>query len=76
MFLSSLSQIIPVVAGIAAVIAVAVAAHYYFNKLSKGGKNNKKKRTLLDATQKYMLPLIEKEEISHDTKRKFKLIVT
>lgn len=59
------------VAGIAAVIAVAVAAHYYFNKLSKGGKNDKKKlRTLLDSTKKYMLPLIEKEEISHDTRRK------
>lgn len=60
------------VAGIAAVIAVAVAAHYYFNKLSKGGKNNKKKlRTLLDSTKTYMLPLIEKEEISHDTRRKY-----
>lgn len=58
------------VAGIAAVLAVAVAAHFYFSKLSKGGKSDKKKRTLLDATQKYMLPLIEKEEISHDTKRK------
>lgn len=65
------------VAGIAAVIAVAVAAHYYFNKLSKGGKNDKKKlRTLLDSTKKYMLPLIEKEEISHDTKRKCSTIVT
>lgn len=64
-------QIIPVVAGIAAVLVVAVAAHYYFSKVSKGGKNDKKKpRTLLDSTKKYMLPLIEKEEISHDTKRK------
>lgn len=59
-------------AGIATVLAVAYAAHFYFSKLSKGGKNDKKKlRTLLDATQKYMLPLIEKEEISHDTKRKY-----
>lgn len=64
-------QILPVVIGIAALLTVAVAAHFYFTKIAKAGKNGKKKlRTLLDSTQKYLLPLIEKEEISHDTKRK------
>lgn len=64
----------PVVFGIAAVLTVAVAAHFYFSKVSKGGKNGKKKlRTLIDSTKKYMLPLIEKEEISHDTKRKHQI---
>lgn len=57
-------QIIPVVVGIATVLVVAAAAHFYFTRLSK-----KKLKTLLDSTKKYMLPLIEKEEISHDTKR-------
>lgn len=60
-------QILPVVFGIAAVLTVAVAARYYFSKVSKGDK--KKPRTLLDSTKKVMLPLIEKEELSHDTKR-------
>ncbi|XP_055316933.1 NADH-cytochrome b5 reductase 2 isoform X2 [Sitodiplosis mosellana] len=60
-------EILPVVFGIAAVITVAVAAHFYFSK-SKDGKK-KKLTTLLGPTQKVMLPLIEKEEISHDTKR-------
>lgn len=32
-------------------------------------KSSKQKRTLLDPNEKYYLPLIEKEEISHDTRR-------
>lgn len=32
-------------------------------------KTSNQKRTLLDPNEKYMLPLIEKEEISHDTRR-------
>lgn len=53
------------------VLSAAVAAHFYFNRASKRAKNdsNKGKRTLLDSTKKYLLPLIEKHEISHDTKR-------
>lgn len=52
-------------------LSVAVAAHFYFNRASKNAKNssNKGKRTLVDPTKKYLLPLIEKQEISHDTKR-------
>lgn len=64
-------QILPVVIGIAAVLTVAIAAHFYFTKIAKPSKNGKKKlKTLLDSSEKYMLPLIQKEEISHDTKRK------
>lgn len=61
-------QILPVAFGIVALITVAAAAHYYFSKSSSGGKK-KKLTTLLGPTQKVLLPLIEKEEISHDTKR-------
>ncbi|XP_031622515.1 NADH-cytochrome b5 reductase 2 isoform X2 [Contarinia nasturtii] len=61
-------EVLPVFFGLAAVITVAVAAHFYFSKSSKDGKK-KKLITLLDPTKKYLLPLIEKEEISHDTKR-------
>lgn len=59
----------PVLLGVVTLLSVAVAAHFYFTKSSKSNKNDKKKRTLLDPTKKYLLPLIEKHEISHDTKR-------
>lgn len=60
--------------GIAAVITVAVAAHFYFSSKARNAKDNKNKKqsklhTLIDPNEKYMLPLIEKEEISHDTRR-------
>lgn len=53
------------------VLSAVVAAHFYFNRASKTPKNDSKKgkRTLLDSTKKYLLPLVEKLEISHDTKR-------
>jgi len=54
-----------VVAGISAVIGVTVA---YF--ITRKDKVKKKSPVLLeDATVKYKLPLIEKEIISHDTRR-------
>lgn len=58
--------------GIASILTVAIAAHYYFlsRKSVKNGEHDKfKLRTLLDPNEKYQLPLIDKEEISHDTKR-------
>lgn len=56
--------------GIVAVLSVAAAAHFYFSKTSKNKKNAKKHlRTLLDPQKRYMLPLVDKKEISHDTKR-------
>lgn len=61
------SQIGPILFGLAAVVTVGVAARFYFNKRTSDKKNQL--RTLTDATKKYLLPLIEKEEISHDTRR-------
>jgi len=69
-------DIVPVAVGIVAVLGIALAAHFYFSKKSKNQRNNgvgqkttTKLRTLLDPNEKYLLPLIEKEEISHDTRR-------
>lgn len=61
--------------GLATIVTVAVAVHYFFTKKSKSQKSgdapakSDQLRTLLDPNEKYHLPLIEKEEISHDTKR-------
>lgn len=61
------------------ILTLALAAHYFFNKKSKSKKSDsassktsagpQKLHTLLDPNEKYQLPLIEKEEISHDTRR-------
>lgn len=62
--------------GVATIAIGAVLINHFF-----GGQKKKKspeaqttktsgqKRTLLDPNEKYYLPLIEKEEISHDTRR-------
>lgn len=58
--------------GIASILTVAIVANIYFSS-KKGDKSKKsdssKPRTLLDPNVKYQLPLIEKETISHDTRR-------
>lgn len=62
----------PVVASIAGILTVAIAVHFYFSskRSSRNGeRRTSQRRTLLDPNKKYQLPLIEKEEISHDTKR-------
>lgn len=55
-------------AAIGAIVAVGIAAKVY---CSLKCKSKKKKGPVLlqDATVKYSLPLVEKEEISHDTRR-------
>lgn len=60
--------------GVATIVVGAVLINHFF-----GGKKKKEsprstkashnQRTLLDPNEKYFLPLIEKEEISHDTRR-------
>lgn len=61
--------------GLVTIVTVAAVAHYLFFKKSKSQKSGngtadaEQLRTLLDPTEKYHLPLIEKEEISHDTRR-------
>lgn len=52
--------------------AAAIAAHFYFaskRSTTIGGSDSSRLRTLLDPNEKYQLPLIEKEELSHDTRR-------
>lgn len=53
-------------------LTVVIGVHLFFSSKRHGahGKRSEVKlRTLLDPNEKYELPLIEKEEISHDTKR-------
>ena len=62
------TQTIPLVVGLGVVVVTAVATKLYLSK--KRGPP----KTLLDPTVKYALELIEREEISHDTRRyRFKL---
>lgn len=67
-----LSQIIPIAIGVTAVIAGALFYHFYFNKKSTSKfvrSKSTKLKTLQDPNDKYLLPLIEREDISHDTRR-------
>ncbi|XP_049822709.1 NADH-cytochrome b5 reductase 3 isoform X2 [Aethina tumida] len=63
------SGVLPVVLGVGVVIASAVIYHFYFSKPSKSSKGKGKKVLLEDPQVKYKIPLIEKEIISHDTRR-------
>ncbi|KAF5298586.1 hypothetical protein FQR65_LT09681 [Abscondita terminalis] len=68
-----ISTVVPIVVGVGVVIASVVIYRIYFcngkckDTKSKGQK--KEMATLQDPQAKYALPLIEKEEISHDTRR-------
>lgn len=69
--------VVPVAIGVLVVVVGAVLANYLLNSgkkdKSKSNKSDSKKssqpRTLVDPQEKYMLPLVEKEELSHDTRR-------
>lgn len=76
----TVNQVVPVAIGVLVVVAGAVLANYLLNKKDKSSKSGKsgdgkksaassQPRTLMDPQEKYMLPLIEKEELSHDTRR-------
>ncbi|XP_035521211.1 NADH-cytochrome b5 reductase 2 [Morone saxatilis] len=54
---------------VAAVSVVVVTVLYFLLRGSAGGKKKKLPVTLQDPTVKYPLPLIDKQEISHDTKK-------
>lgn len=61
-------QAIPLLVGLGVVVGTAILTKLYLSK--KRGPP----RTLQDPTVKYPLELIEREEISHDTRRfRFKL---
>ncbi|XP_065359798.1 NADH-cytochrome b5 reductase 3 isoform X1 [Calliphora vicina] len=68
------NHIIPIAVGLVAVVAGAVIIHYLINKKSTKKprpepNRTARLRTLIDANDKYQLPLIEKEVLSHDTRR-------
>uniref|UniRef100_A0A182WYU5 FAD-binding FR-type domain-containing protein n=1 Tax=Anopheles quadriannulatus TaxID=34691 RepID=A0A182WYU5_ANOQN len=72
-------DVMPVAIGVVVVVVGAAIANYLLNgkkgksssssSASAKGSAGKEPKTLLDPQEKYMLPLIEKEEISHDTRR-------
>lgn len=62
-------QVFPIIIGVGSVVIIAtVFAHFVFGKKSKSSKS-KKLVALVDPNIKYALPLIEREEINHDTRR-------
>lgn len=69
---SDSQSVVPVVVGLGAVLVAFLVYKFVMSKPGKpkdGKKEEKGEKTLLDPTEKYMLPLIEKHEISHDTRR-------
>ncbi|KAF5294635.1 hypothetical protein FQA39_LY02767 [Lamprigera yunnana] len=71
-FLNIDLQVIPIAVGVGIVItSIIIYRFYYSNEKDKGKKNaaNKQLVTLLDSQVKYQIPLIEKEVVSHDTRR-------
>jgi cytochrome-b5 reductase len=63
---NTLSGVLPIALGVGVILTTIIVYHLYkSSKTSKG----KKKILLEDPQAKYSLPLIEKEEISHDTRR-------
>ncbi|XP_035791947.1 NADH-cytochrome b5 reductase 2-like isoform X1 [Anopheles albimanus] len=74
------NQVVPIAIGVVVVVVGAAIANYLLNggkkdkssrtaRSSAAAGSSKEPKTLLDPQEKYMLPLIEKEEISHDTRR-------
>ncbi|PZC82541.1 hypothetical protein B5X24_HaOG210290 [Helicoverpa armigera] len=64
--------VLPIVVGVsAAVVLVSVIANCFWGKKDKKAAPKKSSQliTLVDPNVKYALPLIEREEISHDTRR-------
>ncbi|KAJ0179447.1 hypothetical protein K1T71_005159 [Dendrolimus kikuchii] len=70
-FSVSTKVVLPIVIGVGSVVVlVTVAANCLWGKKSNNTKkSSSKKVTLVDPNVKYALPLIEREEISHDTRR-------
>lgn len=70
-------QCFSVALGVATIVVSAVLINHFFggkkqksqSKSIKSSNRSNQLRTLLDPNEKYLLPLIEKEEISHDTRR-------
>ncbi|XP_011195407.1 NADH-cytochrome b5 reductase 3 isoform X2 [Zeugodacus cucurbitae] len=67
------THLVPIVVGIAAAVVGAAIINYFLNKKSSKPRPEPNRtarlRTLVDPNDKYQLPLIEKEILSHDTRR-------
>ncbi|XP_018793223.1 PREDICTED: NADH-cytochrome b5 reductase 2 isoform X1 [Bactrocera latifrons] len=67
------THLVPIVVGIATVVVGAAIINYILNKKSSKPRPEPNRtarlRTLVDPNDKYQLPLIEKEILSHDTRR-------
>ncbi|XP_069967690.1 NADH-cytochrome b5 reductase 3 isoform X2 [Bactrocera oleae] len=67
------THLVPIVVGIAAVVVGAAIINYILNKKSSKPRPEPNRtarlRTLVDPNDKYQLPLIVKEVLSHDTRR-------
>ncbi|CAH0628752.1 unnamed protein product [Chrysodeixis includens] len=64
-------QVLPIVVGVGAVVIVAGLLRQYLwgKKKEPSARKSSQLVALEDPNKKYALPLIEKEEISHDTRR-------
>ncbi|XP_034122317.1 NADH-cytochrome b5 reductase 3 isoform X2 [Drosophila guanche] len=64
---------VPIAVGVVAVVAGALIVHYFLNKKSTKPRREPNRtarlRTLVDPNDKYLLPLVEKEVLSTDTRR-------
>ncbi|XP_022226353.1 NADH-cytochrome b5 reductase 3 isoform X2 [Drosophila obscura] len=64
---------VPIAVGVVAVVAGALIVHYFLNKKSTKPRREPNRtarlRTLVDPNDKYLLPLVEKEVLSADTRR-------
>ncbi|KAF5898746.1 NADH-cytochrome b5 reductase 2-like, partial [Clarias magur] len=63
------AKMFPVLIGLVAVLATVIYLFVKAGNSERSKKASKGPKTLQDANVKYALPLIEKEDISHDTKR-------
>ncbi|XP_023944320.1 NADH-cytochrome b5 reductase 3 isoform X2 [Bicyclus anynana] len=66
------NYVLPIIFGVGAVVVLtSVLAHLVWGRKTtkRPIKSNKPPITLVDSNVKYPLPLIEREEISHDTRR-------
>lgn len=62
-------QSLPIATGIGIVVVTAIAAKLYFNWLKPRERSSKSPVTLLDPQTKYPLKLIQRDVISHDTRK-------
>ncbi|XP_025830612.1 NADH-cytochrome b5 reductase 2-like [Agrilus planipennis] len=62
-------QVLPFALGIGIIVISAVIYQLFFSKTGIKGGKKKKLVTLEDPQKKYALPLIERHEINHDTRR-------